>query len=127
MNHPDMYRCWDKANRQWIDEFYINQRGEVHIQTYCDIEYEVILLDVSDRVVLERYTGFNDEKGIPVYTGDIVNFDARELGSTYNKFVVSFNDKDGEFCFGNGSMQDDMQWRTVIGNIHENPDIKTYN
>ncbi len=71
---------------------------------------------------LQQFTGKKDCKGKEVYEGDIVEFDIREWGGDDNIHVVSWNDRDSEWCFGGGSASD-MEWRTVIGNIYETPEI----
>jgi len=62
------------------------------------------------------FTGKYDSKVTPIYEGDIIEFDKEEWGGDDNIHVVSWNDKDAEWCFGGGCTSD-MEWRTVIGNI----------
>lgn len=58
-----------------------------------------------------------------IFEGDIIEFDPREWGSDRgNKFLVSFDEKNAEWDFGGGSLSD-MEWRTIIGNIYDNPEL----
>lgn len=71
----------------------------------------------------EQYTGKKDCKGTEIYDGDIIEFDVREWGDDKsNIHVVSWDDEDGRWSWG-GGLTSDMEYRTVIGNIHENPEL----
>lgn len=123
------FRCWDKvaglylSNGNWTG---INQDGN----PWLVVEGKDVLGD-SDRWVVEQYTGLKDKNGREVYEGDIVT-DA--LG---NKHTVEWDDEEVRYYFqpvGSTYYYDRVAPETtdystmegrwsVIGNIHENPEL----
>ena len=75
-----------------------------------------------DRQIVMQFTGLIDSKGNEIYEGDILDFDESEWGGKFDPEVIEF-DKiigDWEYC---GSLGDVREWRTVIGNKYENPEL----
>lgn len=77
---------------------------------------------IIDKNTISQFTNKKDSKGIEIYEGDIIEFDRREWGGDDNIHVVQWDIHNAEWCCGGGSTSD-MQWRTVIGNIYENPEL----
>lgn len=71
---------------------------------------------------LLQFTGKKDSKGVEIYDGDIIEFYEREWGGKDNIHVVSWDEYNAEWSWGGGSTGD-MEYRTVIGNIYENPEL----
>lgn len=105
--------------------FYIDEDSDCFIVSNGDgfgvyDEYKNLLPD--NRIVIEQFTGSRDRNNNDIYEGDIIDFDKEEWGGEDHIHVVSWNEKEAGWCFGGGSVND-MEWRTVIGNIHENKDL----
>lgn len=69
-----------------------------------------------------QFTGKKDCKGVEIYAGDIIEFDANEWGGGHNKFIVEWENTNSEWSYGGGTAND-MEWRTVIGHRCENPEL----
>jgi uncharacterized phage protein (TIGR01671 family) len=71
---------------------------------------------------LMQYTGLLDKNGKEIWEGDIIEFNRNEWGGDDNIHIVSWDEEEGAWSWGGGTTSD-MEWRTVIGNIHENPEL----
>lgn len=72
--------------------------------------------------ISDQFTGLKDSKGVEIYEGDIMEFDAREWGDNVtNKFQVEFSNTNG--WQGAGTPSEWGEWCTIIGNIHQNPEL----
>ncbi len=77
---------------------------------------------VKMKMVFLQFTGRKDNEGKDIYEGDIIEFDKAEWGGEGNIHVVSWDNNDSAWCWGGGASSD-MEWRKVIGNIYENPEL----
>ena len=69
---------------------------------------------VKPRYVFEMFTGLHDSKGVDIYEGDL-------LTHKYYKRPVVVSFKDG--CFQAEDVCLDDNSLTVIGNIHQHPEL----
>jgi len=69
-----------------------------------------------------EFTGRIDCVGKEIFDKDFIEFNKREWGGNDNIHQVSWDNKNSEWCWGGGSASD-MEWRTVIGNPYENPEL----
>ena len=102
------FRCWNNSTNKWV--------------------YPVI--DISNPFSyagceFSQFTGKQDKNGKEIWEGDIIEFDRQEWGGDDNIHVVTWDERDGAFCYGGGVGHGDMNWRKVIGNIYENPELLT--
>ena len=113
-------RVFDKTEKKmipvlalFIDENMIKvSDNENDIFNYNNEYYSDIMQD----------TGLKDSKGNAIYEGDLLDFDEKEWGDKFTPEIMDLKNMIGnwEYC---GSFSDIRDWRTVIGNIHENADI----
>lgn len=102
---------YDRVTKKYYiasDHVYKNSIGVM--ATNC---YEVFPESVG------QYTGKRDSLGFKIYEGDKIEFDPKQWGdNTSNIHVVEWDEEDGRWSWG-GGLTSDMEFRTVVGNIHE--------
>lgn len=74
-----------------------------------------------DDIILMQFTG-KKAQGIDVYENDIIEFDKKEWGGEGNIHLVTWDEKKSEWSWGGGCTSD-MEFRKVIGNKFENPEL----
>jgi uncharacterized phage protein (TIGR01671 family) len=120
------FRAWDKDEKMMIyqsDDYY----------AFC-ISNDGVCVASEDtgnwiKCEIMQYTGLKDKNGTEAYEGDILHADG--YWDMYVKFI------DGSFCLVSCNriqeinwspmfqIKAELEWRKVIGNIYENPELLT--
>ena len=84
-----------------------------------------------DDIISMQSTGLHDKNGIEIFEGDIVNVDRTFRNPLTGSSTLTLN-KNFEVIFVNGmftreessmGLGKDLKYLTVIGNVHENPEL----
>ena len=139
------FRAWDKENQNYSDWGFGNgdfvfRYGNLHVR--AGPSGEVWFDDASKRFDVEQFTGLQDKNGEEIYEGDVVQ--SERFMDNFRGIVVwnpnSYSDEVQmvEFIDSYGKTTETFAWRdrplfesledcrghlTVIGNIHENPEL----
>jgi len=73
----------------------------------------------------EWYSGLRDKKDKEIYEGDILEFEENEWGGKDNIFVVEWDKEDACVIAGGGTNRECSEYKKVIGNKYENPELLT--
>ena len=138
MKREIKFRLWDKEHKRMLSietlALRFSPKGLLtSIYTYgpdFSNDPDIICGDEPDldSVILEQFTGLDDINGKPIYEGDIVRW-----GLGHEKPVrvavvifdpdICFDSNVGIFDYGNFAYKETDKYLTVIGNIHENPEL----
>ena len=138
------FRVWDKDNNCFIqyadlDEININfqKKGKIGILNLSENFRTQMDEDDSDNFVLQQFTGLQDKNGKDIYEGDILKMAGELVGMVkftqgqspsfagqwqveYATWVlVKFKAQD----YTNSYHLSVKEYREIIGNIFENPDL----
>lgn len=111
-------------NSEWVYGYYFVGASDTH--WIVDLEHTFRLVD---KETVEQFTGLLDKNGKQIYEGDIVNLgiDGRvkhtRIAQVMFKPDIIFNSNVGIFNYGDFAYQDTYNHLTVIGNIHDNPEL----
>ena len=125
MNREILFRARRTDNGQWIYGYYLGAFNGADIDEISDIDSITGVRYEVDPSTVEQYTGLTDKNGVKIFEGDIVRY-----GDTIHEVV--FEQRNGTAYFGLvyspletlpfGHYQD-LRQITVIGNIHDNPEL----
>ena len=145
MNDRYISRGKRKDNGEWVTGYYVftRKRSGVFGQKISELDFDRhLIIDLrgnSHEVIPEtvvRCTGLKDKNGKSIFTGDILESRASENKEDWKKWVVTFSD--GSFCFERenprkrkykyeqnllGIDNIELYGLTVIGNLHDNPEL----
>lgn len=115
------FRAWDdyKMIHFSLSDLHGSDIGELRADQYC--ECEDLTSIVSSKTIMQ-FTGLHDKDGREIYEGDILDFDEREWGGRFKPEVIWMENIIGDWNYC-GSLGDVTEWRKVIGNIYENPEL----
>lgn len=116
-------------NGEWVYGYYgVSIKGTHYIDTVTSMSMDH---SIVDQKTFGEYTGINDINGVEIYEGDVVRFTQEwEIGADRDKIeVVQF--QHGGFtpmCRTLGGVYYECQSERyeVIGNVHDNPELKKY-
>ena len=96
-----------------------------YAEIFSGVAFQFIKIHLTRYFVIGKseFTGRIDCKGCEIYENDIIEFDAKEWGDEFsNIHLVTWDNINSSWSFGGGCASD-MNWRTVIGNKFNNPDL----
>ncbi|WP_046783405.1 YopX family protein [Lactiplantibacillus plantarum] len=115
------FRAWDKATSSY--------RKVLEIEFYPDGELKKVKVTglqrkgtiTPDNLVLEQFTGLTDVNGKDIYEGDIIEVTSQYWGMLGNRYEVKF--EQGAFYVKYGLLSEISPSISVIGNVHEKPEL----
>jgi len=134
MSRELKFRVWDKEDKKYVSPSHIaiNGNGILLITNsgmYLDFKNEHYA-HLSQKYIVQQWTGCYDKNGTPIYEGDILAADhdggegEANIGVVYFAAGTFMIDGDGPF-FDHvyGHSPDILDNHTVIGNIFENHEL----
>jgi len=112
------FRAWDKTKKVMV----------VQKDDWGPLGFFHVCAAMEEEPFIMQSTGLRDKNGVEIYEGDILNF----AHDTARKYLWYVDFRDGSFVISKDfreSGQDRILNQgyvnsyTVIGNIHENPDL----
>ena len=119
---------WVEGSFAILEHFYYGKPTHYILTGKCDyydqtgkVDYHPVEIDPE---TVGQYTGLKDKNGVPVFEGDIVEFDD-------GRFVVEYFDSRMGFGFSGlrgrgmvcGFTMTHWEHLKIIGNIHDNPEL----
>ena len=111
MNRETKFRAWNKESKQYVPPMTIQEM-------IYSTKNEFSLEQLNEWFIFEQYTGLNDNNGVEIYVGDIVEFEGI-IGEV--QFLPQQNGYAVITC--NSDYKLECCKYSVIGNIHENKEL----
>ncbi|MCG2227920.1 YopX family protein [Staphylococcus epidermidis] len=124
------FRAWDKEDNKmvrWKDLRLVKNNRDKDLRV-VDITYSPIKFK---KAKLMQSTGLKDKNGVEIYEGDIVEFKYPYDKRIKTKGTIVWNNN--KACFGINMKETTEQYElyritaenylTVIGNVHQNPEL----
>ena len=131
-----MFRGWNKKTNKYVYGYLYSEHLSNSPLYYIIVPSETTIhaggiiaehdsgLYCVEEDSIGQCTGLKDRYRKEIYNGDILEFDAKEWGSDKsNKFIVTWNERHGEWNTGGGANNECSEYKTIIGNIYENPEL----
>ena len=124
------FMVWDKETKNICEVRNIDFISEM-VQIKYQANYGVRELE---NVILMQFTGLQDENGVDIYEGDIINLSYEYFDGHFrdNEIVGKVYFEDSSFRMSYKKYDEIREWRIdepeilsieVIGNIYENPEL----
>ena len=120
------FRCFDKDTKTMHEVVAIDFRDwRVYYEAYGLRSYW------NKNTVLMQSTGLHDKNGVEIFEGDVININHTFRNSMTGSGTLTLN-KNFEVIFINGmftrdgssmGLGKDLKYLTVIGNVHQNPEL----
>ena len=117
MTRKIKFRAWIETGNEtddYVEPMTIQQMIHSKESTFS-------LEQLNDLVDFEQYTGLTDANGKKIYEGDIVKVTSQFWGMLGDIYEVKFNQ--GTFCVKYVLLSEISPSISVIGNVHENPEL----
>jgi hypothetical protein len=107
------YPLLDERVNQWLI-IKLEEKSLKGLNKTISMHKQIKITKEPDRSTLTK-----DRKGNTVYENDIVIFaDEEEWGGKSEEWVVSYDEKQGEWSIGGGTTQETHIYKEIIGNTH---------
>ena len=118
------YRGKDIKTGEWVYGYYFKDHkfSRSFILTGDTPLCYIISPNEVDPDTVGQCTGLKDSEGNIIYEGDILDFDETEWGGVFTLEVFTMDELVGEWPYC-GSMADLGEWRKVVGNVTDNPEL----
>ena len=124
------FRAWSSGRKEMAEVENINFKGNA---VYLISKYLRLVANL-DETELMQFTGLQDENGVDIYEGDIINLSYEYFDGHFrdNEIVGKVYFEDSSFRMSYKKYDEIREWRIdepeilsieVIGNIYENPEL----
>ena len=118
-----LFRGKCKTDNEWLYGFpYVTRKNAVKINWYCS-EFGSMRTDEVDPETVGQYTGLTDKNGKRIYEGDIVKSNHCAYVIMWDSVKAMFYLRDPVSMVTSDFYNYFGSDLTVIGNIHDNPEI----